>query len=365
VLICTIIGRSNKKILNRKKYCILNRPPRTPVKYSQQIFWRLCVITLSTSIIIPCFNEEAVIEEAYARVKAVMKNFKTYEIIFINDGSRDRTLEILARLAKTDKTMRVISFSRNFGHQAAVTAGVRNASGDAAIIIDADLQDPPELFPEMIRLHLEEGANVVYGQRTKRKGETIFKKLTAKLYYRLLNKFSEVPMHMDTGDFRLIDRKVMDAFCEFSEKNKYIRGIISWVGFKQVPIQYVREPRFAGETKYPLRKMLKFAMSGLLYFTKKPLKLAMNLGIFCIVIGLGLALWSLILYFSNEFTVPGWSSQLITIVFFGGVQLFTIGVLGGYIGSIFDEVKDRPEYIIGEKLNFPALRAKKSSPPRR
>lgn len=311
------------------------------------------MITLPVSIIIPCYNEEEVLEHTYARVKAVMAEFKKYEIIFINDGSHDRTGEILARIAKSDKTARILSFSRNFGHQAAVTAGIRNASMDAAIIIDADLQDPPELFPEMARVHLAEKANVVYGQRGKRKGETIFKKMTARLYYRFLNKFSEVPMQLDTGDFRLIDRKVMDAFCQFSEKNKYIRGIISWVGFKQVPILYTREPRFAGETKYPLRKMLRFAMTGLLYFTKKPLKLAMNLGILCILVSLGLAVWTIVLYFSDEFVVPGWSSQLITIVFFGGVQLFTIGVLGGYIGSIFDEVKNRPEYVIGEKINFP------------
>jgi len=324
------------------------------------------VITLSTSIIIPCFNEEEVIEETYARIKTVMKEFKTYELIFINDGSRDRTLPILTNLAKSDKTVRVLSFSRNFGHQPAATAGIHHATGDVAIIIDADLQDPPELFPEMIRLHLEEKANVVYGQRTKRKGESIFKKATAKLYYRLLNRLSEVPMHTDTGDFRLIDRKVMDAFCQFPEKNKYIRGIINWVGFKQVPIHYVREPRFAGETKYPLRKMLNFALTGLLYFTKKPLKLAMNLGIICILVGLGLAAWTLIRYFVGEGIVPGWSSQLITIIFFGGVQLFTIGVLGGYIGSIFDEVKNRPEYVIGEKLNFPESNpVKKSSQVRR
>jgi len=318
------------------------------------------VITLPASIIIPCFNEEEVIEETYKRVTKVMKEFANYELIFINDGSRDRTYEILTRLAKADETVRVLSFSRNFGHQAAVTAGIRNASGDVAIIIDGDLQDPPELFPEMIRIHLEEKANVVYGQRTKRKGESFFKKLSALIYYRLLRRLSEVPMQMDTGDFRLIDRKVIDAFCQFPEKNKYIRGLISWAGFRQVPIHYVREPRFAGETKYPLSKMLRFATTGLLYFTKKPLKLAMNLGIFCIFIGLGLTVWAVILHFSDPYVVPGWSSQLITIVFFGGVQLFTIGVLGGYIGSIFDEVKNRPEYIIEEKLNFPDGSRKKT-----
>jgi dolichol-phosphate mannosyltransferase len=313
------------------------------------------VLTLPVSIIIPCFNEEEVIEQTYTRVKAVMAEFKKYEIIFINDGSQDRTGDILGRIAKKDKTVRVLAFSRNFGHQAAVTAGIRNASLDAAVIIDADLQDPPELFPEMVRLHLSEKANVVYGQREQRKGETFFKKLSARLYYRLLNKFSEVSMQVDTGDFRLIDRKVMDAFCEFPEKNKYIRGIISWVGFKQVPLLYTREARFAGETKYPLRKMLRFALTGLLYFTKKPLMIAIHLGVLCVLLGLALAVWALVLYFSGEYVEPGWSSQLITIVFFGGVQLLTIGVLGGYIGSIFDEVKNRPEYVIEEKINFPGL----------
>jgi len=317
------------------------------------------VISLHTSIIIPCFNEEQVIAETYRRVKAVMKEFKKYEIIFIDDGSRDQTRAILRNLARADKSVRVLMFSRNFGHQPAVTAGIRHASGDVAIIIDADLQDPPELFPEMIRIHQEQGANVVFGHRTKRKGESFFKKITAKLFYRSLNRLSEVPLPLDTGDFRLIDRKVMDAFCQFGEKNKYIRGIISWLGFAQAPIHYVREERFAGETKYPFRKMITFATTGLLYFTKKPLKLAMHLGLFCVLVGLGMAAWVVWLHLSGDASVAkGWPSQLITIIFFGGVQLLTIGVLGGYIGSIFDEVKNRPEYIIGEALNFSESKTK-------
>ena len=309
-----------------------------------------------TSLIIPCFNEELVIEETYRRAKAVLRDFRQHEIIFIDDGSRDTTPQILARLARSDKNVKVLLFARNFGHQPAVTAGIRHCSGDIAVIIDADLQDPPELIPEMIRILHAEKANVVYGHRTKRKGESVFKRLTAKMFYRTLNKLSEVPLPLDTGDFRLIDRKVIDAFCQFTEKNKYIRGIISWLGFKQVPMHYEREERFAGETKYPFRKMIKFAMTGLLYFTKKPLKLAMHLGTYCVLAGFAMVAWILVEHFLGN-TVPGWTSQLITIIFFGGIQLLTIGVLGGYIGSIFDEVKNRPEYVIGDKLNFTGKRA--------
>jgi dolichol-phosphate mannosyltransferase len=313
-------------------------------------------------VIIPCFNEEKVIAETYRRVTAVMKNIKKYEIIFIDDGSRDGTHSILRNLARADKNVRVLVFSRNFGHQPAVTAGIRHASGEVAIIIDADLQDPPELIPEMIRIHQSEAANVVYGHRTKRKGESFFKRITAKVFYRSLNSLSEVTLPLDTGDFRLIDRKVMDAFCQFTEKNKYIRGIISWLGFTQAPIHYVREERFAGETKYPFRKMVKFATTGLLYFTKKPLKLAMHLGLFCVLIGLVMAGWVFWLYISGDPSLEkGWPSQLITIIFFGGVQLLTIGVLGGYIGSIFDEVKNRPEYIVGDAINFTTPKQRKKT----
>ncbi len=313
------------------------------------------MIDYKISIIIPCYNEEAVIDKTYNRVSAVLEknNLNNYEIIFINDGSNDKTQKILEEFALKDKNVKIIDFSRNFGHQPAVSAGINLCSGDIAVIIDADLQDPPELLPEMIKVYEKEGVDVVYGARKIRKGESFFKLVTAKLFYRLINSLSEVKIPLDTGDFRLINRKVINSFKKLSEKNKYIRGLISWVGFKQVPFYYSREKREAGETKYPVSKMFKFATTSLLYFTKKPLKIAMTLGFLSIIIGLVLTVYVFFAKFSNLIlTVPGWASTIISVVFFGGVQLLTIGVLGEYIGSIFDEVKGRPEYIIDKTINF-------------
>jgi len=311
--------------------------------------------SLSLSIIVPCFNEEAVIGETYKRIKTVLdkENLANYAIIFINDGSKDNTLSILKEISQKDDHVKIISFSRNFGHQPAVCAGIKYCTTDIAIIIDADLQDPPELFPEMIKIYKEKKCNVVYAVRQERKGESYFKKLTAKLYYKVINSLSDTSMPLDTGDFRLIDRKVINEFNRLKEKNKYIRGLISWIGFKQEPITYVRDSRIAGETKYPLSKMIKFAMFGLLYFTKKPLKLAISIGFVCIIVGLILAAYIIVGKLTDKlYVVQGWTSIMILSIFFGGVQLMTIGVLGEYIGSIFDEVKDRPEFIIDQKINF-------------
>ena len=294
---------------------------------------------MKISLIIPCYNEEEVIEKTYSRLKQVFSenNIQEYEFIFINDGSKDKTLDLLLEFGKNDSKVKIISFSRNFGHQPAVSAGINECSGDVAIIIDADLQDPPELIPEMINLQIKEKANVVYGVRALRKGEGFFKKFTAKIFYRFLNFLSEVNIPLDTGDFRLIDKNVIEAFKKSPERNKFIRGLISWFGFKQVPFYYIREPRFAGETKYPLPKMIKFAITGILYFSKKPLKIAINLGFFSVFVGLILSIYALVAHFSGLIpTVAGWASIMITIIFFGGIQLLTIGILGEYIGSIFD-----------------------------
>lgn len=307
------------------------------------------------AIIVPCYNEEEVIVESYNRTKQVARTLKyPTEIIYVNDGSRDKTRILLDGIASSDPTVKVIHFSRNFGHQPAVTAGVNYCDADMAIIIDADMQDPPELIPELIDLHEREGANVVYCVRKSREGESYFKRFSAKLFYRMMNYMSEVEFPLDTGDFRLIDRKVMDEFDRFKERGKYIRGLISWVGFKQVPFYYERDARLAGTTKYPLSKMLKFASNAMLYFSKKPLKLAAGLGFLAVIVGLFLAIWftlGKIYGFSNA--ESGWTSIVTIVTFFGGVQLLTVGVLGQYIGILFDEVKARPEYIIDETRNFP------------
>jgi len=307
------------------------------------------------SVIVPCYNEEEVITESYSRLKNVLDGISSYqtEIIFINDGSKDRTAQMLSDIAARDKQVKVLHFSRNFGHQPAVTAGIHYCTSDLAVIIDADLQDPPELIPELIDTLNQEQANVVYCVREKRQGESFFKKLSARMFYRSMNYLSEVNFPLDTGDFRLIDKQVMDEFKKFREKGKYIRGIISWIGFKQVPFAYQRQARFAGETKYPLSKMIQFASTAMLYFSKKPLKLATGLGFITVMIGIVYALYTLIgKIVGYTHALSGWSSLIILIVFFGGVQLLTVGVLGQYIGILFDEVKDRPEYIVQKEENI-------------
>lgn len=315
------------------------------------------------AVIVPCYNEEAVLRESYRRTKAALAHLSNpTEIIYINDGSRDRTRALLDEIAAADPSVKVIHFSRNFGHQPAVTAGIHHCDADWAIIIDADMQDPPELIPDILALREKEQANVVYCVRLSRDGESRFKLLTAKWFYRLFNSMSEVHFPLDTGDFRLIDRKVMNEFSRFSEHGKYIRGLISWIGFKQVPFYYERKARIAGETKYPLRKMFSFASNAMLYFSKKPLKLATGLGFLSVLVGIILAVWftlGKIYGFSNA--EVGWTSIMTSIIFFGGVQLLTVGVLGQYVGILFDEIKARPEYIVDEKRNFGASSARPES----
>lgn len=309
---------------------------------------------MKISLIIPCYNEEEVINKAYNRIYNVMEKIDMdYEILFTNDGSKDKTLELLTEIADSNRKVKVISFSRNFGHQPAVTAGIKECSGDAAIIMDADMQDPPELIPDMLSLWQKEDANVIYAVRKSRKGESFFKKFTAKIFYRFINSVSEVKMPLDTGDFRLIDRAVIDKFNGLKEKKTYIRGLISWVGFKQIPFYYKRDERLAGETKYPLSKMIKFASNGIVSFTKKPLEVSIFLGLLNIFVGLALAIYVIVAHFSSSIiTVPGWASLMIVIIFFSGVQLLSLGLIGIYLGRVFDEVKERPDYIVHKKINF-------------
>ncbi len=308
----------------------------------------------SLTVIVPCFNEEDVIKESYRRLKNVLSNLNNpADIIFINDGSVDGTEFILSEIASSDTQVKVISFSRNFGHQKAVTAGINHCNSDMAVIIDADLQDPPELIPDMIKTLEENQAQVVYCVRKTRKGESRFKIWSAKVFYRFLNLFSEVKLPVDTGDFRLIDKSIIREFNQMHEKGKYVRGLIAWSGFKQIPFYYEREPRFAGETKYPLTKMIKLGTTSMLYFSKKPLMIATALGFISVLVALVYGIWAVlgrIIGFTHADS--GWTSLVVLIVFFGGIQLLTIGIMGAYIGNLFDEMKNRPEYIIEKKINF-------------
>lgn len=304
------------------------------------------------SIIVPVYNEELVIRESYKRLKEVMDScMEKYEMIFVNDGSRDSTVDIIRGICNEDDNIKLLIFSRNFGHQVAVTAGMDYASGEAMVIIDADLQDPPGVILKMIE-RWKEGYEVVYGKRVKRKGETLFKKLTAKLYYRLLRKLSTVDIPVDTGDFRLIDRKVCDVLRSMPEKNRYVRGLVSWVGFKQIAVEYERDERFAGETKYPLKKMIQLSADGITSFSHKPLKLS-------IYFGASMALLSFISIFIVIFekifinlSVSGWASIITISLFFNGITLMMLGIIGEYIGRIYDEVKGRPQYVIANKIGF-------------
>ncbi len=307
------------------------------------------------SLIIPCFNEEQVLAETHARITRALPESASfqYEFLFIDDGSTDSTAAILRELTQRDPRVNLVRFSRNFGHQAAVSAGIGNCHGELAVIIDADLQDPPEVIPDMIRQLHETGSSVVYGVRRRREGETLFKRASAKLFYQLLNRLSEVPLPVDTGDFRVIDRKIINAFNGLKENNKYIRGLISWVGFKQTPYYYERHSRHAGATKYSLKRMIRFASTGIFYFSKKPLKLATAFGFVSVAAGMLLSFWILFnRLFNPQFLVTGWTSLILMMIYLGGVQLLTIGILGQYVGSLFDEVKRRPEYIIDETVNL-------------
>ena len=306
------------------------------------------------SVVVPMYYEEEVAKECYTRLKNVLEKIENYnyEIIFINDGSKDKTLEILKEVAKENKNVKIISFSRNFGHQCAVTAGLRYVTGDAIVIIDADLQDPPELIPEMIKLW-EEGNEVIYGKRKSREGESRFKLLTASMFYKTLNALSDVEIPKDTGDFRLVDRKVVEVINSLPEHNKFLRGLFSWVGFKQKAYEYERKERYAGKTKYPLKKMLKLAQDGIFSFSIKPLKIVGAMGILSVIISIILFVYAVLSYaFDWNNLVPGWTSLMVTMAFIGGMILISLWMIGEYIGRIYDETKRRPEYIIDETINI-------------
>jgi dolichol-phosphate mannosyltransferase len=303
------------------------------------------------SLIVPVFNEEEVLPASYARMSAAMQALTgyDYEIIYVNDGSRDGTMKRLRAIAGEHKEVRVISFSRNFGHQLAVTAGMDNARGDALIIIDADLQDPPEVIAELVKAW-ENGADIAYGKRLKREGETVFKKLTAFCYYRLLNAMSAYPIPLDTGDFRLLDKKVADVFLKMREHNRFLRGMSGWMGFDAVPVEYVRHERQAGKTKYTLKKMLRLAFDGILGFSYKPMSLALYAGAALGVTGM-LGLIALIIIAATIGCAP-WLWAVDGLVLINALTLAAIGVQGAYLNRIYDEVRGRPLYIAAETINL-------------
>ena len=308
------------------------------------------------SVVIPMYFEEQIVDLCYKRTSDVLKKLNNkydYEIIFVNDGSKDKTFEILENIAKKDKKIKVISFSRNFGHQAAVTAGLKFVSGDAIIIMDADLQDPPELIPDMLK-YWEEGYEVIYGKRKSREGESAFKLLTASLFYSTLNKLSDIEIPKNTGDFRLVDRKVIDVINSLPEHNKFLRGLFSWVGFNQYNYEYERKERAAGKTKYPLKKMMKLATDGIFSFSSKPLKIVGYFGIFSIFISLLLLIYTIVIFFvkTSSRLAPGWASIMVAISFFSGAILISLWMIGEYIARIYDEAKNRPQFIINKMINI-------------
>ena len=303
------------------------------------------------SWIVPCFNEEEVIDETFERISRVCDSIERYkwEIIFIDDGSKDFTFKKIQSLLQKRDGLTYIGLSRNYGHQIAVQAGLNNAIGDSAIIIDADLQDPPELANELLQ-KWENGFDVVYGQRIDRESESFFKKSTAKLFYRLINILSDINIPLDVGDFRLIDRKVIKAIHEMPEKERFLRGMISWVGFNQTYIKYIRQKRYAGKSKYPLQKMITFAVNGITSFSRKPLKISIYLGLISSLISILGILYVLYIRFMTSNWVTGWAGLALAILFSSGIQLLSIGILGEYIGKIYIESKNRPLYFIKRSL---------------
>ena len=305
------------------------------------------------SIIIPVYNEESCITELLSRLIKLSGKLESLEteFIFINDGSTDRSLELLSAYAKENKIVKIINFSRNFGHQIALTAGLDYSKADYAVIIDADLQDPLELIEDMYR-KAKEGYDIVYGKRIARRGENIFKLFTAKVFYKFISIMCDVEIPGDTGDFRLINRKVLDAIKQLREKHRFIRGMIPWVGFRSVPFYYNRDERYAGKTKFLLRKMMRFALDGVFSFSNVPIRLTTYFGL--LLVGLGALGAILILYlrFFTKYSVPGISAVILTVIIIGGFQIIMMGIIGEYVGRIFEESKKRPLYLVDETVNI-------------
>ena len=304
--------------------------------------------SMEISIVVPLYNEEKNIRLMHDRlVSSILKITSNFEIIYVNDGSKDNSFLELVKLSKEDERVKYINFSRNFGHQIAVTAGLDYSKGTAVVIIDGDLQDPPEVIPEMYAKH-KEGFEVVYGQRLKRKGDNFFKKITAKYFYRILKKITSINIPLDTGDFRLIDQKIVKDLKNMPEQNKFLRGQIAWLGYRQTSVFFERDERKFGETGYPFSKMLKFALDGITGFSDVPLQFVTKTGIFISFISFLVILYAIFSHFILERTITGWTSLIISSMFIGGVQLISVGIIGEYISRINKNVQNRPLYIVSE-----------------
>jgi len=316
------------------------------------------------SVVVPCFDESAVIETT---VDALLRFCDSqpaheFELVFVDDGSRDDTARKVSERARSDARVKLIRLSRNFGHQAAVTAGVDAAAGDAVVVIDADLQDPPAAIGDMIAAW-ERGHEVVYGVRSSRAGESGFKRATAAVFYRCLRRMSDVDIPVDAGDFRLMDRAVVEVLKDMPERHRFVRGLVSWIGFDQVPLRYDRAPRTAGTTKYPLRKMVSFATDGLVSFSTAPLRIATQIGLLSSAIALAGIVYALAVRLFTSQWVQGWAAIFIAVLFVGGVQLVCLGIIGSYVGRIFDETKRRPLYVVRSRLGFDSAERRGSHTP--
>lgn len=303
---------------------------------------------VSLSVVIPCYNEADGLEELQRRVSAscAAEVGSDYEIVYVNDGSRDDTWQILERLSRQDTHVVAIDLARNYGHQIALSAGLRFCQGERILILDADLQDPPELLSAMMRL-MDGGAQVVYGQRRRRPGETPFKRGAAWMFYRLLGRLAEIEVPLDSGDFRLISRQVLDLLNAMPERHRFVRGMVSWIGLTQVPILYDRQPRFAGKTSYPFNKMLRLALDAITGFSVKPLRLASYLGLLTSALGIMMIGYTLIAWFRGH-TLAGWTSIVAIVLVIGSVQLLMLGVLGEYVGRLYIEAKQRPLFLVAQ-----------------
>lgn len=309
---------------------------------------------VALSVVIPCYNEEACLPELHRRVSQAAQGCfgQNYELVLINDGSRDRTWPIMQQLAAADPNLVCLNLARNHGHQLALTAGLDLCRGDLILVIDADLQDPPELLPDMLALMRAEGADVVYGLRTSRDGETFAKKFTAGLFYRILDRLTDISIPLDTGDFRLMSRRALDVLMAMPEQARFVRGMVAWIGFRQVPFPYARAPRLAGETHYPFSKMLSLAFDAVTGFSTAPLRFASHAGLW-LVVGLVLLALYVLLRWLDGHTVEGWTSLALLVIGLGAAQMFVLGVIGEYLGRVYLEAKKRPLYVVADVLGGP------------